>query len=380
MNKTISVIGSGRLGKGFVGPVFMDAGWKVSFLDNDPKVIDSLNTNEIQLEIHAEDATYLTVYDAYDAYLLNETNSCTEILYNANLWALALYPADFPKAIKAMVPALKKVLSQEINLSILVFTNKNHFIEAVTATFKEHLTVEEQNKFEKYVEVKDVIIIRSTFASSNASLEIQTAQTMNSLVEPLKFSDITDVSWLEERENIEQLKTAKLFALNSWHAAAAYTGWYRNIMTINETFEDSFCLPIIQAVKKKSGEVLQKEFLLSEEEISVVQTLINPKEPIEDSVQRVACDPVRKLGSQDRLVYPAKLCVKYDLDFQELAQVIALAFLYEDDNDYQAREIKDFIEKNSIEQAVNDYCDIKQGTALHNSVCTFYAHFKEERN
>ena len=39
---SILVVGAGKEGKGFLGETFSTDGWKVSFLDKDPKVIEAL--------------------------------------------------------------------------------------------------------------------------------------------------------------------------------------------------------------------------------------------------------------------------------------------------------------------------------------------------
>ena len=44
MNNVL-IVGAGRLGKGFMGEIFDNAGWNLSFLDNDDTVIKELNNN-----------------------------------------------------------------------------------------------------------------------------------------------------------------------------------------------------------------------------------------------------------------------------------------------------------------------------------------------
>ena len=39
--KRVLIIGAGRLGKGFVGETFDNAGWNITFLDKDPRVKSS---------------------------------------------------------------------------------------------------------------------------------------------------------------------------------------------------------------------------------------------------------------------------------------------------------------------------------------------------
>lgn len=40
--KNVLIVGAGRLGKGFIGETFDNAGWNITFLDKDPKVEEEL--------------------------------------------------------------------------------------------------------------------------------------------------------------------------------------------------------------------------------------------------------------------------------------------------------------------------------------------------
>ncbi len=40
--KQVMIVGAGRLGKGFFGETFDNAGWKIAFLDKDPRVVEEL--------------------------------------------------------------------------------------------------------------------------------------------------------------------------------------------------------------------------------------------------------------------------------------------------------------------------------------------------
>lgn len=42
--KNVLIVGAGRLGKGFIGETFDNAGWNITFLDKDPKVEEELKT------------------------------------------------------------------------------------------------------------------------------------------------------------------------------------------------------------------------------------------------------------------------------------------------------------------------------------------------
>ena len=68
MNNVL-IVGAGRLGKGFMGEIFDNAGWNLSFLDNDDTVIKELNNNGYyKVTVHREDRIDNRIISKYKAY------------------------------------------------------------------------------------------------------------------------------------------------------------------------------------------------------------------------------------------------------------------------------------------------------------------------
>lgn len=66
---SILVVGAGKEGKGFIGETFSTEGWKVSFLDKDPKVVEALKTGSYVVTAHQENGDFKRIITDYDAYL-----------------------------------------------------------------------------------------------------------------------------------------------------------------------------------------------------------------------------------------------------------------------------------------------------------------------
>lgn len=374
-NKHLSVIGAGRLGKGFIGVVFGDAGWKIHFLDKDRDVIDRLIGGPYEVEFHAADRTYKRTFHEYDASLLDEEHPCMETLSASELWAMSLYPQDFEQAVQFCMLSLKARLKQGLRTTVLAFTNKNYFADRVAEMFTSHLDPDERKLFAELAEVKDVIIIRGTTAASASGMKLETVETMKSLVQTTEFADLSEVPWIKCSENVPTLKYAKLFALNSWHAAAAYTIHFLGGVTMDDFTENELYGEIVNGVKEHSAMAIQKEFSLTEEELTAVRTLVFPKDNIRDTVKRVGCEPIRKLSNKDRLVYPAQLCEKYGIDINPHAKAVALGFLYDDETDQESVELQSFVCENGIEKAVASYCGLQEDSLLFQKICEYYRQY-----
>jgi mannitol-1-phosphate 5-dehydrogenase len=96
------------------------------------------------------------------------------------------------------------------------------------------------------------------------------------------------------------------------------------------------------------------------------------------TVERLGADPLRKLSENDRLVGPAKLCVKHGIRPVYLCVGIAAAFLYINENDQSAAKVQETISKEGIGSAITKYCSLDQSGIIAETVIEFYNMIKNK--
>ena len=378
-NNKVAVIGAGRLGKGFLGASFIPSNYDVTFFDVNQQVIDELNKGYFNVDIHYTTHSCTKTYKDYNTCCLKDNNAVM-LLSKHDIFAISIYPEDFKNLYGILVEALSIRIKKGFKTSVLVFTNALDYASVVEQNILSRLDSELKEEFANYVEVKETIIIRSTFAQDNVNTELQTLAIQNSLVESLNFNDISDVSGIEETDNINILKQLKLYTLNGPHAAMAYSGYYRGYVTINEAEMDSFCSDIAKGVSILANQVASLKYNLPKTEIAKISLPKTEVNPITDSISRVAFDPVRKLGKLDRLVYPALVGAQHNLDIRANAKAIALGFLYDDANDPHAKMMQDEIKKYGIEKAIIKFCGLELAESqILKLILQYYNEFKKEK-
>lgn len=378
-NNKVAVIGAGRLGKGFLGASFIPSNYDVTFFDVNQQVIDELNKGYFNVDIHYTTHSCTKTYKDYNTCCLKDNNAVM-LLSKHDIFAISIYPEDFKKLYGILVEALSIRIKKGFKTSVLVFTNALDYASVVEQNILSRLDSELKEEFANYVEVKETIIIRSTFAQDNVNTELQTLAIQNSLVESLNFNDISDVSGIEETDNINILKQLKLYTLNGPHAAMAYSGYYRGYVTINEAEMDSFCSDIAKGVSILANQVASLKYNLPKTEIAKISLPKTEVNPITDSISRVAFDPVSKLGKSDRLVYPALVGAQHNLDIRANAKAIALGFLYDDANDPHAKMMQDEIKKYGIEKAIIKFCGLELAESqILKLILQYYNEFKKEK-
>lgn len=371
---SILVVGAGKEGKGFIGETFSTDSWKVSFLDKDIRVIDALREGSYTVTVHQENGDFTRIIRDYDAYLTDEQYSCMEAVVNSDVIALALYPEDIPEA----ADYLGKGLSRRAdlngkNLTIICCTNKNHLMPGIEDSFLKALASDEARKwFKEHVALRDAIVRRSTSAETTYALELHSSVANTLLIQKPVFADFSKVHWIELCDHIEQLKDIKLYTINGPHATCAYAGYLKGYKTINEASADPEIAQLMHDVLAEAVPGLSREFDVPEKEIWDFCTLAQPKNDIVDQIYRVALDPIRKLGPNDRLTGNALFCLKHGIDPQALIQSIANGLAYDELRDEKAMEIQGYIRELGIEKAAARVCGLPENHELIQRVAEAY--------
>lgn len=97
--KRVLIIGAGRLGKGFVGETFDNAGWDITFLDKDQRVIDELNReNKYTVQVFRTDDIILHEITNFNAFLTDDNYSVMNDFLESSVIMCPLYPEDFAES------------------------------------------------------------------------------------------------------------------------------------------------------------------------------------------------------------------------------------------------------------------------------------------
>ena len=348
----ILIVGAGRLGKGFIGEVFDKANWKISFLDNDEKVIKNLNENGCYyVTVHREDRIEERTISGYKAYTYEDIEKMKEDIISADVIALVLYPEDFHYSIDKISDFLKYRIQKEPNknLDILCLTNKNYLINCFNEQFINKLNNDIYIKwYNEHVSLRDTIVRRGTDADDNASIHVRTTAVLSLLIQEPLLVPLNDVEWLECCDKLELLKDLKVFTVNGPHVATAFAGYLKGYKTINETLADSDCLTLIENVHKEIYAGILKGYDISKEELDKLSVFPKAKGEMEDYIYRVAYDPIRKLSRNDRLTGIAMICIENGIEPDSISKSIANGFAYDYEGDPNAMQIQKTINKTYI--------------------------------
>lgn len=375
--KNVIIVGAGRLGKGFMGETFFNAGWNITFLDSDPAVIEALNrTGEYNVRVHTTDTVFTNKIKDYQAYLTDNNYSVMASFLKSDLLMLPLYPADFEAAAKYLAHCFDTQYDtdQTAKKTLVCLTNKNHIIDQITAYFRDNLRDDAVKQwFDQNVVVRDSIVRRGTDAKTNAATELVTTAVAALIIQGPVYSDFSDVKWLDVRDNVEMLKDIKVFLINGPHATTAYAGYLKNYRDIAEAEKDPDVQKLVQSVHDATVQAVLYEYPVTRDQIRELEYLPAAKDEMSDAIYRVGFDPIRKLGENDRLMGVVKLCEKYGINYDGIVKAAACAFAYDEPKDKNAMIIQSEIKANGITATVSKYINRETSDKVVKQISEAYA-------
>jgi mannitol-1-phosphate 5-dehydrogenase len=244
MKKAV-MYGAGNIGRGFIGKVFSDSGYKVCFIDIDKKLIDAFNKDkEYYVKIVADDFERLekvkNVYavDANSDQAVQEIAECDIMATSVGVNALPYIVDNIAKGIRMRMSMGSKPLD------IILAENLIDVDARMRQMIYEKLNPEEQKWAEQHLGLVEASIGRMvpplTEEEREKSPLLIAVEPYSELpVDSLGFKGpIPDLVGLKPFTPFDFYIKRKLFLHNMGHAICAYLGWEKQYQYISEAIRD----------------------------------------------------------------------------------------------------------------------------------------------
>jgi mannitol-1-phosphate 5-dehydrogenase len=171
----------------------------------------------------------------------------------------------------------------------------------------------------------------------------------------------------------------KLYVFNAGHAICAYLGWLRRHETIAEAAADPLLRPLIAGSMLEARRALlaARPAIRGDLHERVAEALARfGDHELADPIVRVAREPMRKLGPGDRLLGPAELIrLRTGKVPQYFALAIAAALLYRNVDDEQSRRIAGEIERFGVMAVLESVCGLAPNDPFAQAIAARYRAF-----
>jgi mannitol-1-phosphate 5-dehydrogenase len=169
----------------------------------------------------------------------------------------------------------------------------------------------------------------------------------------------------------------KIFTHNVGHAGLAYLGYLRGHTYIHETFDDDFVRSVFDGALDETTEALLRRYpadLDRREHMEIRKDVrVRFSNPLlKDGITRVARDPIRKLGRDDRIIGAAELCRSQGVAPDHIATICAAALHYDCPEDPHAVHLQTLIRQQGVEETLRQTSNVEPSSSFGRQVVARY--------
>jgi mannitol-1-phosphate 5-dehydrogenase len=317
--KQAVIFGAGNIGRGFIGALLGQAGYRVTFIDVAAGLIENLNRSGsypvriVSSEGHEDQVVrHVSAIDAHDA------EAVAEAVAGADLAATAVGANNLVRIAPGLAAGLARRLARtDAPLNILICENLMHADQVLARHLKEALDPADHPAFERRVGLVETSIGRMVPIQTP---DMQDGDPLRVCVERYGFlpvdkaafkGEIPDIPRLVPFEPFAYYIKRKLYLHNMAHAICAYLGAYAAQSLISEAIDQAEIRLIVQRAMLSGARALARVYQMPLEPLlehsdDLLRRFGNAA--LKDTCDRVGADPKRKLMPEDRLVGAALFC------------------------------------------------------------------------
>lgn len=380
MMKQAVHFGAGNIGRGFIGALFSQSGYHVTFVDIAEQIINKLNEEkQYNVVLATEQKESVTIDNVSGLNNLHQADEVIDTIVNSTYLTTAIGPNILPRIAPLIAQGIaKRVASTDENLFVIACENQIGATDILKEHIMENLDEETKAKLEGRVYFFNSAVDRIVPIQSQDSLDVLVEPYYEWVVETKE--SIPPVNGMTIVEDLAPFIERKLFTVNTGHAVIAYFGYLQGKETIDKTLADEQIAKQVKETLKETGAYLVKQYGLDEEEhmAYINKNIERFKNPfLNDGVTRVGRAPIRKLGPEDRLVRPTTEAQKAGLPYSNLAKAIAAALLFDFAEDEQAMEIQNMIKEDGVAAVLKKVSGLDEDSAITEEVIQQYEMLKK---
>jgi len=319
MKKAV-MYGGGNIGRGFIGALFSQSGYEVTFIDVAEPVVRHLR------EQRKYPIRIVSTEGHKDVWVENVTAAngnlpeAVEAIADCDIMATAVGARILKFIVPNIVAGLRKRWEMGKGvLNIIICENLNDANKILEGMLKEQLTPEECEKFDEMVGLVEASIGRMVPVQTE---DMKDGEPMRVCVESYGFlpvdrgafkGEVPEITNMVPYEPFDFYIKRKLYVHNMGHATCAYLGDLLGLEYIYQAIAVPEIRILVQNAMLESALALHKHYgadlpALQDHITDLLYRFTNAA--LKDTCQRVGGDPARKLSPADRLIGASLLAME----------------------------------------------------------------------
>ena len=381
------IFGAGNVGRGFLGQLFCESGYHVTFVDIDAPLIGALRARgHYTLRLVTNAGTEELTVGPVDGVLSGDLEAVAGVVAEATLGATAVGARVLPH----IAPALARGIAQRTErgvaapLNIIVCENLKGAANVLRGLVRENLAEaapQAQEYLAERIGFVDTVIGRMV---PELPAELRAQDPSLIIAEPYKelpvdragfVGPVPQVVGMQVCDDFGLYTARKLYLHNAGHAVLAYLGYRRGYRLGYEALEDEVVRPILNCALEEAIAGIVATYGADEAWLRAHVTDLLKRfanRVLADPVVRLARDPLRKLAADDRLVGAARVAERAGVAPNCLAWAIAAGLAYDAREDALAQQLQTRIRTEGIAATLEAVSGIAPDEPLGRAVLARY--------
>jgi mannitol-1-phosphate 5-dehydrogenase len=379
--------GAGNIGRGCMGQLFWEGGFDTIFIDANASLVEQLNTQGSYplrlLDAYSRSTRELTI-SRFKALHTDHVTAIADAIVNARVVATAVGVANLDAVAPLLAAGVRRRFEQEAGpLDVYLCENMLGAAAMLSSRVIGLLDGPAQ------VWAKGNFgFVGTSIARIVGGAGVRSPQDDPLLVVADTHRDIPydgkatragepGIEGFHPVSNFKAEVERKIFTHNVGHAGLAYLGYLRGHTYIHETFEDDFVRSVFDGALDETTEALLRRYPadLDRREHTEVRKDVHARfsNPLlRDEITRVARDPIRKLGRDDRIVGAAELCRSQGVAPDHIATICAAALCYDYPDDPHAVRLQTMIRQQGVEETLRQVSGVEPSSDFGQQVIARY--------
>ena len=388
MSKKAVIFGGGNIGRGFIGQLFSESGYEVTFIDVDVELVAALNRKRsYHLQIVSNEGAQDLQIGPVQAIHGNDTAAAAKAVAEAEIGATAVGANALKYIVGNLAAGLAlRAASNAAPINFIICENL-HGAAAHVRSLTEAVVEEDARAYlaEKVGFVNTVIgrmvpVPTAEMRAEDVSLVRVEAYKELPVDRKGFVGAIPEITAMTAYDEFEVFTARKLYIHNCGHALMAYAGFQRGYEFGYEAMADAEVRNFMQAGLRESAAAICAAFKADpawlNAHVDDLMLRFNNR-MLGDRIFRLGKDPIRKLALEDRLTGAAKLAADQGLTPSNLAWGMAEALRFNPADDPAAQALQKRIAEAGVETAFLEVSGLQKDDPLTAMVLKAYAELEK---
>lgn len=357
--------GAGNIGRGFIGNLLSQSGYRVVFADVNTTIIEALAAaGRYTVEEVGNEKREIVVEPV--SGILSDDPALIDAIADADLITTAVGPKVLPiiAAPIAAGIARRRTRGTRDPLNIIACENMIRASSALQVAVIERCDDQTRDYVSAHVGFPDSAVDRIVppMPRTTDPLLVRVEEFCEWIVDRLGFvGEVPPIAQMQLVDDLDAYIERKLFTLNTGHAVAAYLGAGYGHATIGDAMYDPRVAHVVRGAMFESGEVLIRRYRFDRQahEAYIEKVIARFHNPyLVDEVVRVGRQPIRKIGPSERIMKPILGTAEYELPRTNLLTGAAALFAFRSPEDEEAEQIAAVMQQEGVRAAVARFVEV----------------------